>query len=81
MQHMIDSFDLRLLIEALDEKVFLLETELKKTDEDEGVYADIELELMHFTNLAARLEKMYIRARTEVGNLPPYEKLLKKRTN
>ena len=65
------------LIQLLDEKIHLLKTQIDGMSDDDEQLIDYEEEFMSYTNLANELQESYKQALEEVGNLPPYEDLVR----
>ncbi|WP_338846746.1 hypothetical protein V8J88_23620 [Massilia sp. W12] len=75
MNHNIDTHQLCLIVQAVDHEIGRIEQDLSTLSEDESDYADLELSLMDYTNLAGTLKKLYRDAEAGVANLPAYDKI------
>lgn len=71
--------DLVMAIQALDEKIGTMMAQIQQADEDDPSLADLEDELMGYTQSAHALQVGYEEECGKVGNLPPYASLVAKR--
>lgn len=71
--------DLVMAIQALDEKIGAMMAQIQQADEDEPNLAGWEDELMGYTQSAHALQVGYEGEYRKVGNLPPYDSLVRKR--
>lgn len=68
---------LAVVIQALDEKIGLLQAQVESLDADDPDLLDVEDDLLSCTKAAAELRDSYAEALKSVGNLPPYDGLVK----
>lgn len=71
--------DLVMAIQALDEKIGSMLMQVRAADPDAPDLADLEDELMGYTQSAHALRVGYEEEFNKVGNLPPYDTLVKNR--
>jgi hypothetical protein len=68
---------LAVVIQALDEKIGLLQVRIESLDADDSDLPDVEDELLSCTKAADELRGSYAVALKSIGNLPPYSHLVK----
>jgi len=68
---------LAVVIQALDEKIGLLQAQVESLDADDPVLPDVEDELLSCSKAASELRDSYAAALKGSGNLPPYDSLVK----
>jgi hypothetical protein len=68
---------LAVVIQALDEKIGLLQSKVESLDADDSNLPDIEDELLSCTKAAHELRESYADALRSLGNLPAYGSLVK----
>jgi hypothetical protein len=71
--------DLVMVIQAVDHMMAELEKELAERSPEEEGYADLQEHHFSYEKTSWALEEAYEEALKEQTNLPPYEKLVRKR--
>ncbi len=68
---------LMVIIQILDEKIGAMKALVDQLDANNEDLADLEDELLSYSEVAQELRTSYEEAFQEIGNLPPYAELVK----